>query len=122
MYAAAPESEFAITQSGCAIRVGRTLGGLIYHIVFGWTWRVALVLFVLVVSHWELDVAVVAQKRRWHPGVSPRLVLGLRNSIFRDPAESSCCTPQASGRLTTINPRRTADRTDVQFVHGPGFR
>lgn len=52
VYAAAPESEFAITQSGCAIRVGRTLGGLIYQIVFGSTWRAVLVLFVLVVSHW----------------------------------------------------------------------
>jgi hypothetical protein len=55
--------------------------GLIYRTTIGSTWRAAIVLFALVVSHWVLDVVVHRPDMPLAPGAGPRLGLGLWNSV-----------------------------------------
>lgn len=55
--------------------------GLVYRAVAGSTWRAAVVLAALVLSHWFLDVIAHRPDMPLAPGLSPRLGLGLWNSI-----------------------------------------
>ncbi len=57
------------------------LFGLVYRIVTRSSWRAALVLFALVVSHWVLDVVVHRPDMPLAPGLGTRIGFGLWNSV-----------------------------------------
>jgi len=72
---------YPFSHSLLALCVWGVLLGLIYRAVTGSTWRAAIVLFALVVSHWVLDVVVHRPDMPLAPGLSLRLGLGLWNSV-----------------------------------------
>jgi len=72
---------YPYSHSLLALIVWGVLLGLIYRTVARSSWRAALVLFALVVSHWVLDVVVHRPDMPLAPGLSSRLGLGLWNSV-----------------------------------------
>jgi len=72
---------YPYSHSLLALIVWGILLGLIYRTVARSSWRAALVLFALVVSHWVLDVVVHRPDMPLAPGLSSRLGLGLWNSV-----------------------------------------
>ena len=55
--------------------------GLVYRKLNGASWRAASILFVLVLSHWVLDVIAHRPDMPLAPGSGPRLGLGLWHSV-----------------------------------------
>jgi hypothetical protein len=72
---------YPYSHSLLALLVWGILIGLIYRAVTGSPWRAAVVLAALVLSHWVLDLIVHRPDLPVAPGLTPRLGLGLWNSI-----------------------------------------
>ena len=72
---------YPFSHSLLTLCVWGVLLGLIYRTVTGSSWRAAIVLCALVVSHWVLDVVVHRPDMPLAPGLSYHLGLGLWNSV-----------------------------------------
>ncbi len=72
---------YPFSHSLLTLGVWGVLLGLIYRVITGSSWRAAIVLFALVVSHWVLDVVVHRPDMPLAPGIGLRLGLGLWNSV-----------------------------------------
>lgn len=72
---------YPFSHSLLALLVWGILLGLIYRTVTGNTWRTSVVLAALVLGHWVLDFIVHRPDMPLAPGLSPKLGLGLWNSI-----------------------------------------
>ena len=68
---------YPYSQSLFALLVWGVLVGLVYRAIVGSTGRAALTLFVLVVSHWVLDLVVHRPDMPLAPGFGPKLGLAV---------------------------------------------
>ena len=72
---------YPFSHSLLTLCVWGVLLGLFYRAVAGSSWRAAIVLCALVVSHWVLDVVVHRRDMPLAPGLGYHLGLGLWNSV-----------------------------------------